>query len=675
MRLRTLLVDNYDSYTFNLFQLIADVNGLEPVVVTNDDPVLTRLSAGDFDNVVLSPGPGRPQCPRDIFVADLLQTAEWPVLGVCLGHQAIGYLAGGEVGLAPEPRHGHLSQIRHHGDDLFAGIPAVFTGVRYHSPCVAEPLPETLIATAWAEDGVIMALRHRDLPRWGVQFHPESIATQYGQEILANFAELTDRARGRLVGRPAGPGRTKARHSAIPGPQPSAGPGPQPDRGIADLGAGRVPDGSAGLRLITQVVHTPVDTEQVFTELFASSPSCFWLDSSLAQAGLARFSFLGDGSGPLSETLTYRVGDVGVEIHDAGGVRMAEGNAFDVLDRRLGKRQLQADAELPFDFTAGYVGYFGYEMKADCGADTAHRAPTPDGLWIFADPGPTQDFMQAVAGRLPAAGRWFPRVELVLDAGTPHFQLWIRPVPPPGRTVRLWLPAAPDGRTSPGIKGPDLDWLAQQRAAAVAAGADEAVLLSRSGRVLEGATTSILWWRGDEPCAPPEDAGVLPGVTRLILLDLAASIGAAVSFRCPRPDELAGLEVWAVNALHGIRPVTGWVGADIEPGPACRVARWQRYLEEFVIPVAAGHGKEPANADSALPAPQAWVRARPAGRARRPLGPPRGGQEGRARPGRALRPGAARLPRSPGAAPGAAGRAVARRRGPQATARSRLDLL
>lgn len=386
MRLRTLLVDNYDSYTFNLFQLIAAVNGLEPVVVTNDDPVLTRLSAGDFDNVVLSPGPGRPQCPRDIgFVADLLQAAEWPVLGVCLGHQAIGYSAGGEVGLAPEPRHGHLSQIRHHGDDLFAGIPAVFTGVRYHSLCVAEPLPETLIATAWAEDGVIMALRHRDLPRWGVQFHPESIATQYGQEILANFAELTDRARRQLVGRPAGPGRTKAQHSAIPAPQPSAGPGPQPDRGIADLGAGRVPDGSAGLRLITQVVHTPVDTEQVFTELFGSSPSCFWLDSSLAQAGLARFSFLGDGSGPLSETLTYRVGDVGVEIHDAGGVRMAEGNAFDVLDRRLGKRQLQADAELPFDFTAGYVGYFGYEMKADCGADAAHRAPTPDALWIFAD--------------------------------------------------------------------------------------------------------------------------------------------------------------------------------------------------------------------------------------------------------------------------------------------------
>jgi para-aminobenzoate synthetase len=196
MTLRTLLVDNHDSYTFNLFQLIAAVNGTEPVVVTNDDPLLTELRAGAFDNVVISPGPGRPQCTRDIgFVADLLRRTELPVLGVCLGHQAIAYQAGAQVGPAPQPRHGHLSQIEHHGDDLFAGIPAEFTGVRYHSLCVAEPLPEALVATAWAEDGVIMAVRHRDLPQWGVQFHPESIATHYGREILANFADLTGPAR------------------------------------------------------------------------------------------------------------------------------------------------------------------------------------------------------------------------------------------------------------------------------------------------------------------------------------------------------------------------------------------------------------------------------------------------------------------------------------------------
>jgi para-aminobenzoate synthetase len=377
VKLRTLLVDNHDSYTFNLFQLIAAVNGSEPLVVTNDDPLLTKLSAGAFDNVVLSPGPGRPQRPRDIgFIPDLLRDPTWPVLGVCLGHQIIAYEAGARVRLAPQPRHGHLSQIRHVGDDLFAGVPAEFTAVRYHSLCAEEPLPETLVATAWAEDGVIMAMRHRDLPRWGVQFHPESIATQYGREILANFAELTDRAKRYLNG------RAKRRSWDKP---LDTGAVIQAIKGKGDRSAAPESDGSAGLRLMTEIVHTPVSTEKMFVELFGSSADCFWLDSSLARAGLSRFSFLGDGSGPLSETLIYRVREAGVQIRDASGVRMVDGSVFDVLERRLSELRLQADAELPFNFTAGYVGYLGYEMKADCGADAAHRARTPDAMWIFAD--------------------------------------------------------------------------------------------------------------------------------------------------------------------------------------------------------------------------------------------------------------------------------------------------
>jgi branched-subunit amino acid aminotransferase/4-amino-4-deoxychorismate lyase len=211
--------------------------------------------------------------------------------------------------------------------------------------------------------------------------------------------------------------------------------------------------------------------------------------------------------------------------------------------------------------------------------------------------GQIREFMRAAAARLPAEGRWFPRAELALVSGVPRLQLWIRPAPPPGRTVRLWLSAAPDARTHPQIKGPDLDWLTRQREAAVAAGADEAVLLSRDGRVLEGATTSILWWRDDTLCAPAEDAGVLPGITRSILLDAVAASGVPVAFASPAPAELAGLEVWAVNALHGIRPVTGWAGADIEPGPARRAARWQRYLNQLAAPIG-NPRKEPADVGS-----------------------------------------------------------------------------
>lgn len=222
---------------------------------------------------------------------------------------------------------------------------------------------------------------------------------------------------------------------------------------------------------------------------------------------------------------------------------------------------------------------------------------------------PVRDFMAAVAARLPAQGRWFPRVEFVRASGTPRFQLWLRPAPAPGRTVRLWLSPEPDGRTCPWIKGPDLDWLAGQRATAVAAGADEAVLLTPDGRVSEGATTSILWWQDGRLCAPEGRGSVLPGVTRSVLLQAASARGVPVSVASPRPAELDGLEVWAVNALHGIRPVTGWLGADIAPGPATRAGDWQRYLNDLAVPLGAVPRRTDRRREPADVGPAAWERS------------------------------------------------------------------
>lgn len=350
---RTLLVDNHDSYTYNLFQLITGISGTEPTVVVNDDPALPRLRPADFDNIVVSPGPGRPQNPRDVgFASDLLGRTTLPVLGVCLGHQMIGYLAGATVAAAPEPRHGHLARIYHDVDPLFAGVPREFTAVRYHSLCVREPLPDELIATAWADDGVLMALRHRDRPQWGVQFHPESVASRYGREIIRNFIELTPRRR---------------RFSRPPAPAAPISPGSPAELGI-----------------VSTVVPTAADAEAVFLDLFGDSPYSFWLDSSRVQEGLSRFSFLGDTSGPLSEVLTYRVGGGGVHVRDGSGTRTESGSVFDVLAERLRRRRLPAD-DLPFDLTGGYVGYFGYELKAECGATARHTAETPDAVWMFAD--------------------------------------------------------------------------------------------------------------------------------------------------------------------------------------------------------------------------------------------------------------------------------------------------
>ncbi|MEU3345919.1 aminodeoxychorismate synthase component I [Streptomyces sp. NPDC006700] len=358
--MRTLLLDNYDSYTFNLYQLIAEINGQEPVVMVNDDPMLSSLRLEDFDNIVVSPGPGRPQNPRDVgLVSDLLRRTTLPVLGVCLGHQMIAHLAGASVVAAPEPKHGHLAKVSHDGDPLFAGIPREFVAVRYHSLCVQEPLPEELVATAWADDGVLMALRHRDLPQWGVQFHPESIASQHGREILQNFAELTRRTQH--------------------GQRPSV-----TDTTAVTARSDDTPGAVEGLGIISTVVSTAADSEAVFLEFFDNIPYCFWLDSSRVEKGLSRFSFLGDTSGPLSEVLTYRTGSGTVEVRDANGVRLVTGNLFDILEQRLCERRIP-DSDLPFDLTGGYVGYFGYELKAECGATARHTAETPDAVWMFAD--------------------------------------------------------------------------------------------------------------------------------------------------------------------------------------------------------------------------------------------------------------------------------------------------
>ncbi|MCL2585941.1 MAG: aminodeoxychorismate synthase component I [Streptosporangiales bacterium] len=389
--MNTLLVDNHDSYTYNLYQLIADVTGTPPVVLVNDDERLARLDPRAFDACVISPGPGRPHRESDTgHLAGFLNRAGLPVLGVCLGHQIIAHAAGAAVGSAPEPRHGHVTTVQqcisgeHGGDPLLRGLPPEFSAVRYHSLAVREPLPPSLEVTARAEDGVIMALRHRTLPRWGVQFHPESVATEFGRELIANFATL--------AGHPPAP-KTRESVRLVP-PQPSASPSPPTTSVPKPPPAGAVPPQrprAGNWRLTGRALRLRANPEVLFSVLFGSSASGFWLDSSMAQPGLSRFSFMGDTAGPLSETLTYRAGDGNVIVTDSQGIRTEPGSMFDVLERRLAQRRLTGleseglSGGLPFGFTGGYVGYFGYEMKADCGAPSPHQAGTPDAVWIFAD--------------------------------------------------------------------------------------------------------------------------------------------------------------------------------------------------------------------------------------------------------------------------------------------------
>jgi para-aminobenzoate synthetase component 2 len=182
-----LVIDNYDSFTYNLVQYVGEM-GAELTVVRNDRITIPEIRQLKPQRIILSPGPCTPS-EAGVSIETVRQLhKEFPILGVCLGHQAIGEALGGKVVKAEKIFHGKTSSIFHAGKDIFSHIPSPFTGTRYHSLVVERStLPMCLEVTAWTDDGVIMGLRHREYPTFGVQFHPESIATEHGKQILKNF--------------------------------------------------------------------------------------------------------------------------------------------------------------------------------------------------------------------------------------------------------------------------------------------------------------------------------------------------------------------------------------------------------------------------------------------------------------------------------------------------------
>lgn len=182
-----LLLDNYDSFTYNLYQYLCEL-GADVVVKRNDEISVGDVAAMQPEKIVISPGPCTPN-EAGISVPLIQELGgSIPILGVCLGHQSIGQAYGGTVVRAPQVMHGKISQIHHENAGVFGGLPQPFPATRYHSLIVRrEDLPESLVVTAWTEDGIIMGLRHRELPVEGVQFHPESIMTNAGKQLLQNF--------------------------------------------------------------------------------------------------------------------------------------------------------------------------------------------------------------------------------------------------------------------------------------------------------------------------------------------------------------------------------------------------------------------------------------------------------------------------------------------------------
>ncbi len=377
--MRTLLIDNHDSYTYNVFHLLAAVAGHDPVVIDNDAVSWKALSRWEFDAIVLSPGPGNPKRWHDFGVCrDVLRHATTPVFGVCLGHQGIAGALDGTVTNAPLAMHGRLSPIEHVDDGIFAGIPQGFRAVRYHSLAV---LPGSLgpdgRLLAWADDGVVMGIEHRHRPLCGVQFHPESVATEYGHRLFENFYAAAERHALAQHG-PRWLGSASPTVTAtVPTSDAVAAVSPAAATRVA---ASPDDDAIAAFELRVRTVAGAPSTERVFGALFAHASHAFWLDSADAPSRLARRSFLGTSAGPERCRLTSDVatGTVRIERTDGDAAETETASIFDVLDRELRQARVSVPPGVDPGPAGGFVGYLGYECKADAGSPNLHRSTLPD---------------------------------------------------------------------------------------------------------------------------------------------------------------------------------------------------------------------------------------------------------------------------------------------------------
>ncbi|WP_353843833.1 aminodeoxychorismate synthase component I [Brevibacterium sp. RIT 803] len=368
--IRTLLIDNYDSFTFNLYHYLAEVNGTPPVVVPNDWTDWHAGALDGYDNVVISPGPGSPDKIADFGICDeVIATATIPILGICLGHQGIALAHGGSVAHAPSPRHGRLSEIRNLGVDLFTDLPPTFNAVRYHSLAVTD-VPKELEVTAYSDDGVIMGLRHRTLPQWGVQFHPESISTEHSLQLLGNFARLT---------REWADGETKSSTTGTPiSGTPSSGTLDRPE------------PITAALQVEALELSAPVET--IFAGLYGDEEEAVWLDGNDPSSVSSRFTIMGAPTGANGRVATADTRTGTIHIRHTGSAfagtpgteATVSSGLFDWLEAELDTIRVEAPA-LPFDFRLGWVGYLGYELKAEVGSPNQHHSARPDASLMFLD--------------------------------------------------------------------------------------------------------------------------------------------------------------------------------------------------------------------------------------------------------------------------------------------------
>ncbi len=397
--MKTLIIDNYDSFTYNLYQLIAQVSGKLPQVVKNDEVTWDELCNLEFDNVVISPGPGTPSNPADFGICGrAIRELNKPILGVCLGHQGICHEYGGKVVHAPEPRHGRKSPVYHNGSDIFKNIPDGFNVVRYHSLMV-ENLPEEIQKTAWAKDGIIMGVSHVSKPIYGVQFHPESIATEHGKTIIQNFNDLSEKY---------------LKDNKI-----------EPTKDYISSNFKNYSNkekAKTGFQIKYKLLNKFYDPEKVFSKLYKNKEYSVWLDSNKIIEGLSRFSYMGSAGEYGSYSSKYYSYKKQVVVNKNGKEEVHNESIFDFLNKEIEKHKTPSN-ELPFDFSCGFVGYFGYELKTELFDITSHKSDTPDASFLFLDRFIAVDHVEkkyylvclAKGDKFDVAEEWFDYIQKELE--------------------------------------------------------------------------------------------------------------------------------------------------------------------------------------------------------------------------------------------------------------------
>ena len=423
--MKTLLVDNHDSYTYNVFHLLATASGEEPMVVNNDAVSWRVLTRMDFDAIVLSPGPGHPSRWHDFGVcSDILQKSEVPVFGICLGHQGIGNLLEGTVNRAPMAMHGRLSRVMHEGKGLFKDVPQGFSVVRYHSLAITSPPGPDGSIVAWSDDGVVMGVEHTKRPIWGVQFHPESISTEYGLKIAQNFFELAASYQ-RPGEKPAGRA-TIAPQSSKRAPRAAAQDGGE-------------------LKLRMRTIEGQAPTEYVYERLFADHDPSFWLDSADAPTWLAQCSYMGTTAGPDRCFVSYDVDSGGVMVNRGGVETVEQKSIFDYLQREMERIAVDPPEGVERGLVGGYVGYLGYELKADCGSPNVHSSDLPDAALMLANRVVAVDHTKDVTYVFALCRGEDPEAELWLEAAA---RLIERAIAEPPAERPLAPPSDPGGHVS-----------------------------------------------------------------------------------------------------------------------------------------------------------------------------------------------------------------------------------